>query len=85
MSESIQQSIVEVAQAINNLNRAFERHAENLQREKDTDQLQKWTFAARAMQDSGNIYLTWARHYAGSTASEQDEDPFLDEGIDSTN
>lgn len=83
MSQEVQQAVAEVTQAITNLNQVFERHAEALKQAGNAEALQKWTNACHAMRDSGNIYVTWARHYARSTqpgASEEDDEGFLDEG-----
>lgn len=50
---------------------------------KDPELAQKLMKGADAMRDSGNIYLTWARHYAamsegnaGASDEEQDESDF---------
>ena len=78
MNEEIQQCITEVARAIENLNRAFAKRADELQKLGNASELQQWTKAAQAMLDSGNIYLSWAKHYARSAgikvASEESED-----------
>ena len=83
--KEIQQSITEVARAIERLNRAFEKRADDLRQAGDTNGLQEWMKATLAMRDSGNIYLTWAKHYARSTdrnaaADESGHEEFLDEG-----
>ncbi len=85
MNEEIQQSIMEVVRAIENLNRAFAKRADDLQKLGNANELQQWTKAAQAMRDSGNIYLAWAKHYARSagakmTPEESEESDFLDEG-----
>jgi glycosyltransferase A (GT-A) superfamily protein (DUF2064 family) len=84
MAHEIQQSIAEVARAIEHLNRAFEQYTEDLRKEGDTQELQQWIKATHAMRDSGNIYLTWAKHYARTVGAGTDEgselDEFLDEG-----
>lgn len=85
MNEEIQQSILEVVRAIENLNRAFVKRADDLQKLGNANELQQWTKAAQAMRDSGNIYLAWAKHYARSTGvkmapEESEESDFLDEG-----
>ncbi|MBI3609493.1 MAG: hypothetical protein HY204_02180 [Nitrospirae bacterium] len=81
--QEIEQSIMEVTRAIESLNRVFEKRADDLRKAGDADQLQQWTKACQAMRDSGNIYITWARHYARSsepTAPSEEEDDFLNEG-----
>jgi len=84
MAHDIQQSIAEVARAIEHLNRAFEQYAEDLRKGGDPQELQQWIKATHAMRDSGNIYLTWAKHYAraggGGTDEESELNEFLDEG-----
>lgn len=85
MTEEIQQSILEVVRAMENLNRAFAKRADDLKKLGNASELQQWTKAAQAMQDSGNIYLSWAKHYARSAgvkmaSEESEESDFLDEG-----
>ena len=85
MNEEIQQSIMEVARAIENLNQAFEKRVHALRQAGDANELQQWLTATHAMRDSGNIYLSWAKHYARSpgtdvAAEESDPDELLDEG-----
>lgn len=81
--QEIGKSIHEVTRAIENLNRAFEKRAAELQQAGDVDGLQQWTKACSAMLDSGNIYITWARHYARLSepaGPSEEEDGFLNEG-----
>ncbi|HEY5595603.1 MAG TPA: hypothetical protein VIL61_10690 [Nitrospiria bacterium] len=81
--QEIEQSMIEVTRAIENLNRVFDKRAADLQQAGDADGLQQWTKACQAMRDSGNIYITWARHYArlsDPTAPSEEEDDFLNEG-----
>jgi hypothetical protein len=84
MARDIQQSIAEVARAIEDLNQAFEQRADDLRKTADPQELQAWIKATHAMRDSGNIYLTWAKHYARaagvSSGDETDPDEFLNEG-----
>ena len=86
MSQEIQKSVDEVAESIRRLNAAFEDHVKILQQESEQDHLERWVKATQAMQDSGQIYLTWAKHYAGIAEPGQDEEnPILDEGAPITN
>ena len=81
--QEIQQSIIEVTRAIESLNRAFEKRAADLRQAGDADGLQQWIKACQAIRDSGNIYITWAQHYARSsepTALSEEENDFLSEG-----
>ena len=84
MNEEIRQSITEVTRAIEHLNQAFEKRADNLRQGGNTQELQQWIKATQAMRDSGNIYLSWAKHYAGSAggeaASDEAEVDTLEEG-----
>jgi uncharacterized protein HemY len=81
--QEIGKSILEVTRAIENLNRAFEKRADELRQAGDVDGLQQWTKACSAMRDSGNIYITWARHYvrlSEPAGASEEEDGFLNEG-----
>ncbi len=58
---------------------AIEREAAILQATgKDPELVEKLVKAADTMRDSGNLYLTWAKHYAamakGNTDASSDED-----------
>ncbi|MDH4082585.1 MAG: hypothetical protein OEV99_09630 [Nitrospira sp.] len=58
---------------------AIERQAGLLQATgKDPELVEKLVKAADTMRDSGNLYLTWAKHYAamakGNTDASSDED-----------
>jgi len=81
--QEIEHSIDEVTRAIENLNRVFDKRASDLKQAGDADGLKQWTKACQAMRDSGNIYITWAQHYArlsDPTAPSEEEDDFLNEG-----
>lgn len=84
MPDDIQRSIAHVAEAIERLNQAFEQRADQLRLDGDSKELQDWMKATYAMRDSGNIYLTWAKHYARAagvpSGSDSDLEEFLDEG-----
>ena len=69
----------EIAGLINEYPKAIERRAAQIQTTgKDPDLVEKLVKAADTMRDSGNLYLTWARHYAalaeGNTDASSDED-----------
>lgn len=84
MVDEIQQSLIEVARAIERLNEAFEKRADLLSQAGDPQELHQWVKATHAMRDSGNIYLSWAKHYArsaGGVHSPGDESG-LDEPLD---
>lgn len=84
MSETLRKSVSDVAQAIDDLNRAFDQRTEVLRAAGDEVALRQWMTACIAMRDSGRLYLNWAGHYArtteGATPTETDEDALLDEG-----
>lgn len=64
---------------------ALERRAAEIERSgKDPELAMKLIKGADAMRDSGNIYLSWARHYAGlsaGTSDAADEEDELDFGV----
>ncbi|BCA56100.1 hypothetical protein W02_32400 [Nitrospira sp. KM1] len=69
----------EIAGLINEYPKAIERRAAAIQATgKDPDLVEKLVKAADTMRDSGNLYLTWAKHYAavaqGNTDASSDED-----------
>jgi hypothetical protein len=81
--QEIRKSIDDVTQAIDNLNKAFEKRLADLRDSGNLEGLKEWSKACQAMRDSGNIYITWARHYYGQTAEtlgSSEEDDFLNEG-----
>jgi hypothetical protein len=69
----------DIAGLINEYPKAIERRAAAIQATgKDPELVQKLVKAADTMRDSGNLYLTWAKHYAamaeGNTDAASDED-----------
>ncbi len=69
----------EIAGLINEYPKALERRAADIHASgKDPDLAQTLVKAADTMRDSGNLYLTWAKHYAsvatGNTDASSDED-----------
>jgi hypothetical protein len=69
----------EIAGLIDEYPKAIERRAAVIQAGgKDPELVEKLVKAADTMRDSGNLYLTWARHYAamaeGNTDASSDED-----------
>lgn len=69
----------EISGLINEYPLAIERRATALQvTGKDPELVEKLVKAADTMRDSGNLYLTWAKHYAalaeGNTDASSDED-----------
>jgi hypothetical protein len=75
----INELLREIAGLINEYPRAIERRAAVIDATgKDPDLVEKLVKAADTMRDSGNLYLTWAKHYAsvaeGNTDASSDED-----------
>ncbi len=69
----------EITGLINKYPKAIEHRAVEIQLTgKDPELVEKLVKAADTMRDSGNLYLTWARHYAalaaGNTDASSDED-----------
>jgi len=69
----------EIAGLITQYPKALERRAAEIQTTgKDPELVEKLVKAADTMRDSGNLYLTWAKHYAalaeGNTDATSDED-----------
>ena len=83
MNDEIRQMIGEIARLMADFSAALERRATELQTHGgDPDVSEKLAKGADTMRDSGNIYLSWARHYAALTqgapqaADEEDEADF---------
>ncbi len=75
----INELLGEIAGLINQYPKAIERRAAMVQATgKDPELVEKLAKAADTMRDSGNLYLTWAKHYAamaeGNTDASSDED-----------
>ena len=71
--------LAEIAGLINAYPKAIERRAAMIQATgKDPELVEKLLKAADTMRDSGNLYLTWAKHFAalaeGNTDARSDED-----------
>jgi hypothetical protein len=69
----------EISGLIHQYPKAIERRAAVIQATgKDPELVEKLVKAADTMRDSGNLYLTWAKHYAalaeGNTDASSDED-----------
>jgi len=79
----VRELIGEISGLIRQFPEALERRAAQLQAGgKDAELVGKLAKGADAMRDSGNLYLTWARHYAAlsegtsDAADEEDEADF---------
>jgi hypothetical protein len=75
----IDELLREIAGLISAYPKAIEQRAAVIQATgKDPELVEKLVKAADTMRDSGNLYLTWAKHYAalaeGNTDASSDED-----------
>lgn len=75
----INELLREISDLIQEYPKALERRAVEIHASgKDPDLAQTLVKAADTMRDSGNLYLTWAKHYAsvaaGNTDASSDED-----------
>lgn len=80
--KDVQVAVDEVIRAVEGLNRAFDKEAKVLREAGDEDKLREWLKGCLALRDSGDMYVSWARHYAKGAAGggpAEDED-FFDEG-----
>lgn len=82
MNEEIRRSVQDVGEAMARVNQAFSEYAGELQDlGKDPGEIQQVVKNADALKDSGHIYMSWARHYAGIGGDEAPtEDIDEDEG-----
>jgi hypothetical protein len=82
MNNAIRQSIQEVGEAMSRVNQAFQVYVEELKVSgKDPAEIRQVAKNADTLKDSGHIYLSWARHYAGIGGDEAStEDIDEDEG-----
>jgi len=82
MNDEIRRSIQEVAEAMAHVNRAFQDYVKELNTlSKDPSEIEKIAKNADTLKDSGHIYMSWARHYAGIGGDEgPTEDIDEDEG-----
>lgn len=69
----------EIRDLLNEYPKALERRAIIIEASgKDPELVHKLIMAAQTMRDSGNLYLSWAKHYAalavGNSAASTDED-----------
>ncbi len=80
----LKELVGEIATLIHDFPGALERRAADLQASGKDDELAlKLVKGADAMRDSGNIYLTWARHYVAlseGTSDAADDDDEADFG-----
>jgi hypothetical protein len=75
----LEELLGEITGLLSEFPKALERHASAIHAGgKDPDLAEKLVKAADTMRDSGNLYVTWARHYVamaeGNTDASSDED-----------
>ena len=82
MNNEIRRSVEEVREAMSRVNHAFQNYVEELKASgKDPGEIQQVIKNADTLRDSGHIYMSWARHYAGIGGDEgPTEDIDEDEG-----
>jgi hypothetical protein len=82
MNDKIRQSIQEVAEAMAHVNRAFQDYVQELNTlSKDPSEIETIVKNADTLKDSGHIYMSGTRHYAGIGGDEgPTEDIDEDEG-----
>ena len=79
----IDELILDISGLINEYPKVLERRAAEIHASgKDPDLAQTLVKAADTMRDSGNLYLTWARHYASVAAGWTDATSNEDETED---
>ena len=82
MNDDIRRSVQEAQEALLQVNRAFDDYVNELKKTgSDASEILQAAKSADALKDSGHIYLSWARHYAGIGGDEAStEDIDEDEG-----
>lgn len=77
MSANLRQLLEEISQSMKQFHERLESRAQEMELfGGDPDTIKKLTIGAGAMNDSANLYLSWARHYVALSeggASEADE------------
>ncbi len=79
----IEELLQEISGLLREFPKALERRAAMVRTGgKDPELVEKLVKAADTMRDSGNLYLTWAKHYAALAASNTDVSSDEDETED---
>ncbi|TLY15638.1 MAG: hypothetical protein E6K69_05810 [Nitrospirae bacterium] len=80
MGNEARELIAEISRMMKRLSEALERRAEEIQATGgDSELAGKLAKGADAMRDSGNLYLTWARHYVALSEGTSDAADEADE------
>ena len=75
MNNEIRQTIQEVGEVMSRVNQAFQTYVEELKSSgKDPAEIRQVVKNADTLRDSGHIYMSWARHYAGIGGDEAPTD-----------
>ncbi len=62
----LEQALSDVTEALDKVNKAFEKHLQGLQQSGgDSGMIRQTGEAVRSLRDSAAMYLAWAHHYAG--------------------
>lgn len=79
--QDLKGAIEEITGAVQRLNRVFDEKAKSLREKGDKEKLREWLTGCIALRDSGDMYVSWAKHYAkqGDETESSDEE-LLDEG-----
>ena len=82
MNDDIRRSVQGAQEALARVNQAFEDYLTELKTKgSDPSEIIQMAKSADALKDSGHIYMSWARHYAGIGGDEDStEDIDEDEG-----
>jgi len=82
MNDNIRRSVEGAQEALVRVNQAFEDYLNELKKKgSDPSEILQLAKSADALKDSGHIYLSWARHYAGMGGDDDStEDIDEDEG-----
>jgi hypothetical protein len=65
MTPEVYESLVEISQAMDRFNKSIDAWIEGMRRNQaEPDRVKRLSGGARAMRDSGQIYLAWAEHLA---------------------
>ncbi len=81
--DTVRSLIMEISALLKEFPEALERRAAEIQATgKDLELAGKLAKGADAMRDSGNIYLSWARHYAALSEGNSDAADLEDESED---
>ena len=80
MGNELRELIAEISRMMKSYSEALERQAEEVHATgRDSELAGKLAKGADAMRDSGNLYLTWARHYAALSEGTSDAADEADE------